>query len=96
MTAAALMPLPCEIAAIALRLRAGMVPRILPDAPMTLASPCIKLCTLDPTGKLCVGCGRTRSEIARWTSMSQADRLQVMALLPARLAGLAGRGGVLP
>lgn len=26
-------------------------------------SPCVKICTLDPTGAFCVGCGRTPAEI---------------------------------
>jgi hypothetical protein len=27
------------------------------------ASPCVKICTLDPTGAFCLGCGRTPAEI---------------------------------
>jgi hypothetical protein len=26
-------------------------------------SPCVKICTLDPTGAFCIGCGRTPAEI---------------------------------
>jgi predicted Fe-S protein YdhL (DUF1289 family) len=86
----------CEIAAIALRLRAGMVLGNLPDAAMTIASPCIKVCTLDPASQLCIGCGRTPAEIAGWMTMSQAERRRVMALLPERLAHLAARDEALP
>jgi predicted Fe-S protein YdhL (DUF1289 family) len=51
-----------------------------------MSSPCIRVCVMDaPTG-LCVGCGRTGAEIGGWLSMSEAQRLTVMAQLPARLA----------
>jgi hypothetical protein len=35
---------------------------------------------------LCLGCGRTVDEIARWTSMTASERAQVMLELPERLA----------
>jgi len=54
-----------------------------------LESPCVKICTLDARSAVCLGCGRTIEEIARWTAMSVAERARVMAELPARLA--AGR-----
>lgn len=53
-------------------------------------SPCIKICTLDPTRGLCLGCGRIIEEIARWSVMSAAERAAVMAQLPARLGGQLG------
>ena len=45
---------------------------------------------MDPRTKLCFGCGRTLPEIARWHKMDGAERLAVMATLPARMteAGL--------
>jgi predicted Fe-S protein YdhL (DUF1289 family) len=45
---------------------------------------------IDPRTELCFGCGRTLPEIARWPRMARAERLAVMALLPARMeqAGL--------
>ena len=51
-----------------------------------IESPCIKICTLDARSGLCLGCGRSIDEIARWTTMSAAERALVMAELPARLA----------
>ena len=51
-----------------------------------IESPCVKLCTLDAQTGLCIGCGRSIDEIARWTLMSDAERAAVMAALPARLA----------
>lgn len=52
-----------------------------------IESPCIKTCTLDARSGLCLGCGRTIEEIARWTAMSTAERARVMDELPVRLAG---------
>jgi predicted Fe-S protein YdhL (DUF1289 family) len=40
-------------------------------------SPCINLCTLDRAG-VCIGCYRNIDEIARWTTMSAAERRQVI------------------
>jgi predicted Fe-S protein YdhL (DUF1289 family) len=41
---------------------------------------------IDPRTSLCFGCGRTLPEIARWHQMDSAERLAVLALLPARMA----------
>jgi len=41
---------------------------------------------MDPRSGLCRGCGRTLDEIARWSTMSEAQRQHVMAELPQRLA----------
>jgi uncharacterized protein len=49
-----------------------------------IQSPCIKICTLDARSGLCLGCGRTIDEIARWGGMSDAERARIMAELPAR------------
>lgn len=49
-------------------------------------TPCIGVCVLDQDG-LCDGCHRTSEEIARWSQMSDDERLHVMdAVLPAREA----------
>ena len=57
---------------------------------MSKETPCIAVCMIDPRTNLCLGCGRTLPEIARWHRMDSAERLAVMALLPARMeeAGL--------
>jgi hypothetical protein len=51
-----------------------------------ISSPCIKVCVIDPAAGVCAGCGRTLDEIARWGSMSEIQRLDIMRGLPARLA----------
>lgn len=53
---------------------------------MSKETPCVAVCMIDPRTKLCFGCGRTLPEIARWHAMESAERLAVMALLPARMA----------
>ena len=53
---------------------------------MSIETPCIAVCMMDPRTNLCLGCGRTLPEIARWQRMESAERLAVMAQLPARMA----------
>ena len=52
-----------------------------------ILSPCIKVCVMDPARRVCVGCGRTLDEIARWGSMSDGERAETMKSLPSRLLG---------
>jgi uncharacterized protein len=60
--------------------------------PSPIASPCTKVCTIDPASRLCRGCGRSLDEIARWMSLSDTERARIMAELPRRLAA----SGLLP
>jgi uncharacterized protein len=53
---------------------------------MSLETPCIAVCMIDPKTSLCLGCGRTLPEIARWHRMESAERLAVMAQLGPRMA----------
>jgi predicted Fe-S protein YdhL (DUF1289 family) len=53
-----------------------------------IRTPCIRLCTLDPETRICLGCGRTLEEIAGWTRFSAAERDAIMALLPGRLTAM--------
>jgi predicted Fe-S protein YdhL (DUF1289 family) len=57
---------------------------------MSIETPCIAVCMIDPKTSLCLGCGRTLPEIARWHRMESAERLAVMAQLGPRMeqAGL--------
>ncbi|HXG78469.1 MAG TPA: DUF1289 domain-containing protein [Methyloceanibacter sp.] len=47
-------------------------------------SPCVNICRLDEETGLCIGCGRTIEEIARWASMSETERRAIMLALAAR------------
>ncbi|WP_372717660.1 DUF1289 domain-containing protein [Novipirellula sp.] len=42
-----------------------------------VASPCIGTCSLD-SSDLCVGCFRSRMEIARWSSASSAEQQAIV------------------
>ena len=45
---------------------------------------CVGICALDPEG-FCEGCHRTAGEIARWSQMSDDERLRLMTMvLPER------------
>jgi predicted Fe-S protein YdhL (DUF1289 family) len=51
----------------------------------TIENPCTKVCTIDPASGLCIGCGRTLDEIARWLSLAESERRRIIDELPARL-----------
>lgn len=53
---------------------------------MSQETPCISVCQMDPRTNLCLGCGRTLPEIARWSGMDRTERLAIMEQLAARMA----------
>jgi predicted Fe-S protein YdhL (DUF1289 family) len=59
-----------------------------------ISTPCTKVCTIDATSGLCVGCGRTSDEIGRWLSLNEDERRQIMGELPARLHRVKGQAAV--
>jgi predicted Fe-S protein YdhL (DUF1289 family) len=56
-------------------------------------SPCRKVCVIHPDSGLCIGCLRTREEIAAWPSLLPEARRAIMAELPAREGRLRVRRG---
>lgn len=58
-----------------------------------IESPCVKLCTIHPETRLCLGCARSIDEIAAWGRMSAEERRAVMAELPGRKPTPKGRRG---
>jgi len=46
---------------------------------------------MDPVARICTGCGRTLDEIARWGSMSDAERAKVRQELQNRLSSRTAR-----
>jgi len=65
------------------------------------ASPCVKICVVDPLAGLCIGCGRTIAEIAAWRELDGEAQRAIIDKLGPRLAaarsrsargGRAGRG----
>lgn len=53
-----------------------------------IKSPCNNVCQLDWKSGYCLGCGRTGTEIASWTSLTDAERDTLMAAMPARLEAM--------
>ena len=47
-------------------------------------SPCIGICTLDPKSGYCLGCRRSVDEIARWMTLDNPARQQIIDQLPTR------------
>ncbi len=56
-------------------------------------SPCIQICVVHPTERICTGCYRTIDEIARWSKMDSTERAEIMQGLPERKPRLAKRRG---
>jgi uncharacterized protein len=56
-----------------------------------IETPCIKICVLEPETGFCIGCGRTRMEIAQWLAMTGQERRAVMTALPERVETLTMR-----
>lgn len=56
-------------------------------------SPCKKVCVIHPESGLCIGCLRTRDEIAAWPRMTPEERRTRMDELPAREGQIARRRG---
>ena len=54
-----------------------------------LPSPCISVCQMDSADGVCLGCHRTRAEIAAWGSMGEADQLKLLDVLSERRAAAA-------
>ena len=42
-----------------------------------MLTPCVKVCKIE--NDLCLGCGRTLLEIAKWRSYSDLQRLEIIA-----------------
>jgi uncharacterized protein len=55
-----------------------------------IESPCKRVCVVHPTLQLCIGCGRSLDEIARWINLNDAERARIMAQLPPRLSAVSG------
>ncbi|WP_170349137.1 MULTISPECIES: DUF1289 domain-containing protein [Ruegeria] len=56
-------------------------------------SPCIQICVVHPTERICTGCYRTIDEISRWSKMDSNERAEIMENLPSRKPQLTKRRG---
>jgi uncharacterized protein len=52
-------------------------------------SPCVQVCSIHQPSGLCLGCGRTLAEIARWADMAPDERRRIMDALPERMVAAA-------
>ena len=55
-----------------------------------LMSPCISVCRIDPVNEICLGCFRTRGEIASWSSMNKGEQSTLLDILGERRAARTG------
>ena len=55
------------------------------DTP-AIASPCARVCRINPRTQFCEGCFRRLPEIARWTRLGEGERAAIMADAPRRRA----------
>ena len=53
-----------------------------------MKSPCINVCQMDPRRGVCLGCARTLDEIARWASMRDEERQEILNRLDERKRAL--------
>jgi len=44
---------------------------------MKAESPCTQICRLD-ANEICIGCLRTRDEIARWSAMTESEKVAIL------------------
>jgi uncharacterized protein len=58
---------------------------------MTIETPCIKICVIDPASGFCIGCGRTGGEIGAWMGMAAGQRREIMTTLPERMKTMTSR-----
>ena len=55
---------------------------------LDIETPCVKICVIDPETQFCIGCGRTREEIASWIGMGPTARHSIVLELPQRVGNL--------
>lgn len=58
-----------------------------------IQSPCVRVCVIHPTEKICAGCFRTVDEITQWSRLSHEARAALIEELPARAPRLKRRRG---
>lgn len=53
-----------------------------------METPCVQICVIDDISGFCIGCGRTRAEVAGWVQMTSGERRETMAVLPDRMTSI--------
>ena len=70
----------------------ALVKMRVPDIAMQteVQSPCISVCRMSDNSGLCMGCFRTRDEIAGWSSSGDDGKRDIWKLIEQRMDGLLG------
>ena len=58
-----------------------------------IESPCVKICVIHPSERLCTGCHRTIEEISTWSQLPQTERDKIISELPERASRFKKRRG---
>ena len=58
-----------------------------------IESPCVKICVIHPSERLCTGCHRTIEEISAWSRLPKIERDKIINELPERASRLKKRRG---
>lgn len=58
-----------------------------------IQSPCVRICVVHPTARICTGCNRSIDEIRDWSRMTSEQRRVIMEELPSRSSMLRKRRG---
>ena len=58
-----------------------------------IESPCVKICVIHPSERLCTGCHRSIEEISAWSRLPQIERDKIINELPERASKLKKRRG---
>jgi predicted Fe-S protein YdhL (DUF1289 family) len=61
------------------------------SSPSAPATPCVKICVVDPLSGLCIGCGRTVAEISLWPELTDDSRRAIMSGLAERMSAARSR-----
>jgi predicted Fe-S protein YdhL (DUF1289 family) len=54
-------------------------------------TPCVQVCVVDSVTGLCIGCGRSPTEIVVWPNLSPDQRRTIADALPSRLRTMTTR-----
>jgi predicted Fe-S protein YdhL (DUF1289 family) len=55
------------------------------EEPSAVKSPCVQVCVLDEAIGWCIGCGRTRAEIWKWTRATDEEKREIAERAAARM-----------
>ncbi len=56
-------------------------------------SPCVNICIIHPSARICVGCYRNAEEIRKWPQINDKERMEILSILPNRSTLLKKRRG---